>query len=462
MLRQPLHPVRPASFSLKSRILLQSIHNQISKLKIRILCRNPSLSLNIITNTTANHKHKITSIAAVFLNSLSENDHLPSSPSQKKKKTMETNIELPDDIVTEILMKLPVKSVYKFKCVSKKWLWLTSDASFKSHLIPRAPPLMFIFQLQNFESATSFVCADRNLEKLSSAFPRPPSTGMKVASTANDLILYESEHGHEVANPFTGQRVRLPMGKGKGAAASPKAGLIAYTDEKGAVRSYIVVRIVMRDYDNRHTRIQIFSSDEGRCRWLEPPECEFELDAVRFDCSRVGVLYEGALHWVCNRMSNIFVYDPVAHRCRLIQTPCEVYHVRGMNSVVGTSCGKLYYFESHGICLEVDKSLPSWKLWEYGEGKWRLHASGGEREMEGVVGDLLSTTSAVHPIAMHPHTQHVVIYFWHLGSIFTFDTNKGWFDDNFAIFKPATIISSWEIHPLFLPLCYNRIPAPLK
>ncbi|KAL9332938.1 hypothetical protein Peur_073077 [Populus x canadensis] len=35
--------------------------------------------------------------------------------------------EIPDGVLMEILLRLPLKSIFKFKCVSKRWLSVISD-----------------------------------------------------------------------------------------------------------------------------------------------------------------------------------------------------------------------------------------------------------------------------------------------------------------------------------------------
>ena len=49
----------------------------------------------------------------------------------KKRQQSNTIKEFPDDIVVDILSRLPVKSLYRFKCLCKFWCNLMSD----SHLV---------------------------------------------------------------------------------------------------------------------------------------------------------------------------------------------------------------------------------------------------------------------------------------------------------------------------------------
>ncbi|KAF5196003.1 F-box domain containing protein [Thalictrum thalictroides] len=51
------------------------------------------------------------------------------------KQKSDTNIFIPDDILLLILLRLPAKSLFRFKCVSKQWYFLIQDQKFiDSHL----------------------------------------------------------------------------------------------------------------------------------------------------------------------------------------------------------------------------------------------------------------------------------------------------------------------------------------
>jgi hypothetical protein len=49
---------------------------------------------------------------------------------------------LPHDVVSDILSRLPVKSVCRFRCVSAEWRTLIADSVFVSQHKLRAGPLM--------------------------------------------------------------------------------------------------------------------------------------------------------------------------------------------------------------------------------------------------------------------------------------------------------------------------------
>ncbi|XP_056845467.1 putative F-box protein At1g50870 [Raphanus sativus] len=52
---------------------------------------------------------------------------------------------LPVDLLSEILLRLPVKSAVKFRCVSKVWSSITTRPSFISSFAARSSPRLLIF-----------------------------------------------------------------------------------------------------------------------------------------------------------------------------------------------------------------------------------------------------------------------------------------------------------------------------
>ncbi|XP_028793970.1 F-box/kelch-repeat protein At3g06240-like [Neltuma alba] len=64
--------------------------------------------------------------------------------------------ELPEDLMNEIIVRLPVKSLLRFKCVAKSWYALITDSCFiaehleRSRSISKSRRLKLIFQLDRF------------------------------------------------------------------------------------------------------------------------------------------------------------------------------------------------------------------------------------------------------------------------------------------------------------------------
>lgn len=308
-----------------------------------------------------------------------------------KSRDMEISdqtFDFPDDILIKILLKLPIKSVFKFRSVSKNWLSLISHDSFIPHFVSQSedsPPFMLLFQMHCYKETLGFVCMGNVVNKIASPFLCNQTEDLKIVATSNDLILYQSkclEAVYYVANPFTIQRVRLPSLNRRGGLGCSKAGLISYV--RNGVTSYNVVRVV-KDHDITSAdaklclNIEILSSERDECRSFERRDCDF--GDVEFD-ARPCIVFQGVLHWTCNRMTALLAYDPCSSRdqCRLISIPNEAY-MNGMNAILGTSCGELYYFEMGGISIEGDE-LPGWKLWllrDCAGGGMEL-GSGGETE----------------------------------------------------------------------------------
>ena len=56
----------------------------------------------------------------------------PSRPRSEKRKSAEMSERVPDDLQLEILVRLPVKLLLRFQCVSKSWMSLISSTGFTS------------------------------------------------------------------------------------------------------------------------------------------------------------------------------------------------------------------------------------------------------------------------------------------------------------------------------------------
>ncbi|XP_020548802.1 F-box protein At5g49610-like [Sesamum indicum] len=354
---------------------------------------------------------------------------------EKEEDVTGRSVHFPEEILLEILVRLPAESIFRFRCVSKNWRCLISDPSFFSCYVERSqqsPPFAFIFQC-----------------------------GLKVEATSNDLILYQSNFQEPVyflANSFTRKCVKIPMHCSRRSYGA--TGLISCV--RNGITSYNVVRLVKScDSSGFCLNLETFSSENGAWRSFKMKHCTFnvELDA------RPCVVYKGVLHWICNRMTALLAYDPgrSPDECRFISIPNETYNGNGINAILGVSGENLYYFEMFGISIQ-ERELPRWKLWvlkDYKSGEWSLDQEGKERKIESIsaVSNVLSTYSPLFPVALHPWNKDIV-YFWYEGYILTFSVKKGWFEDKLSSFRSESIVAMWEIFPLSMPLCPTQLPQP--
>ncbi|KAK9182539.1 hypothetical protein WN944_025684 [Citrus x changshan-huyou] len=129
-------------------------------------------------------------------------------------------ISLSEDLITEILCRLPVKSVTRFKIVSKAWNNLISNVC-----IPRISNLSGFLFHSTEDCMNYFSYSDNNegcgndgegfVESLTSLLPSEYFP-YKLFDSCNGLILLGSslrEHRYYVCNPLTKQCVAIPKAR---------------------------------------------------------------------------------------------------------------------------------------------------------------------------------------------------------------------------------------------------------
>ncbi|ERN03152.1 hypothetical protein AMTRI_Chr02g263410 [Amborella trichopoda] len=120
----------------------------------------------------------------------------------------------PDDVIMNILARLPVKSMFRFKCVCKAWHKLTSDPYFiKFHNeMPSASSGVLVEIVQSVSNQSNFVCIDSSshMAEFSLDFL---SDRVKIRASCNGLLCCASipNRGvYYICNPATRQWRILP------------------------------------------------------------------------------------------------------------------------------------------------------------------------------------------------------------------------------------------------------------
>ncbi|CAK7345566.1 unnamed protein product [Dovyalis caffra] len=240
--------------------------------------------------------------------------NIPDSPKQKKSSSVDAVIDN-DDLLTGILVRLPAKSVLKFKLVCKKWLYIISHPSFAIHHTYLNPhtisalilKLSFLF---NKPSSYQYVSLDgKSLVTVPSDFLRfdhknPGSTF--VSQSCNGLLLcsrrrwYSGERtestDHYVFNPTTRQFAILPPPAGQGIHFN----WIQLAFDPSKSPRY---QVVCTHFLNSVLKIQVYSSETKDWKLCVNQE-NFDSLCVNFaNC----VVWNGALHWI-SPMGNGFSF----------------------------------------------------------------------------------------------------------------------------------------------------------
>ncbi|KAG5076966.1 hypothetical protein JHK82_055661 [Glycine max] len=191
---------------------------------------------------------------------------------KKINKKMKRKVTLPFDLIVEILLRLSVRSLLRFKCVSKSWCALISDPEFaKSHIdMAAAPTHRFLFTSSNASELNAIdVEAEEPLcdDSANVVFKVPPSSTFKYYkhSPMERSCEYLSGFGYDPS-----------------------------TDD------YVIVNVILSR--RKHPKIECFSlrANSWSCTKSKAPYRE----NLTFGD---GVFLNGALHWLVKPKDKVAV-----------------------------------------------------------------------------------------------------------------------------------------------------------
>ncbi|KAL8149306.1 F-box protein At5g07610-like [Apium graveolens] len=212
-----------------------------------------------------------------------------------------------EDLLIEILLHVPVKTLMSFKCVSKQWLSLITDPHF---VRLRNPPSLSASASALFFASSSSKRCDPDyqfipLDNSSDEFPTPFKTlnfiddplgsGISVLQSCSGLLLCASYRAGEanrryyVHNPTTGQYTTLPQITRKYSKYVCSMTL-AYDPVKSPY--YKVVCVRRSETSRQHFQIEIYSSQTQLWRvsgqpFIPPEYTEFQN----------SIYWNGSVHW---------------------------------------------------------------------------------------------------------------------------------------------------------------------
>ncbi|XP_042488002.1 F-box/kelch-repeat protein At3g06240-like [Macadamia integrifolia] len=273
------------------------------------------------------------------------------------------NKNLPEVLIMDILSRLPVKSLLRFRCVSKPRCALITD-----------PPFIKMHLSQSLAKAAA-VELDHPLKS--------PDYGTEVPGSCNGLLCINTEHEENIYlwNPSTRWHQKLPFLPLIG--SSTTAQLAYGFGYEPITNDYKLVRILQRypqSYHNKNyseddwsSEVRVYSLSTNS--WIRIGVTYFHRIQHRF-----GVLANSVLHWIGNSelvvhttSNSIVSFDLKDEKYREVPLPDfseDIFHMT-MGFLVGFLGGQLCVICNFSIHDEI------WVMKDYNvRGFWEMQ---GER-----------------------------------------------------------------------------------
>ncbi|PUZ52355.1 hypothetical protein GQ55_6G263600 [Panicum hallii var. hallii] len=273
----------------------------------------------------------------------------------RRHSSIERVRSLSDDMLAEIILRLPVKAVARSRCVSKGWCATISD----SYLRRRLPlQLSVVYFPDGGGKAPRFACADGGgqLEDLDLGF-FPFLDGAVVCDACNGLLLFRTAGTARfyVVDPVTRRWAALPA-----PSRNARLSMLAFDPSAASPRGYHVINFTGR-WRERGGEVEVFSSEAWA--WTAR-DVEFGVPAGALSGSmhfHGGAVYALASDPEC--VVRMDVADPEL-TCTVAELPAEPTDGDGR---LAHSGGRLHYVASAGAQLKVwvlDDSSPTlqWRL----------------------------------------------------------------------------------------------------
>ncbi|KDP39340.1 hypothetical protein JCGZ_01097 [Jatropha curcas] len=271
--------------------------------------------------------------------------------------------KLPQELIVEILSRLPVKPLIRFKCVCKTWQFIISDPEFAKLQLKRAmennnnvncyrvllstwPP-----QSVDFEEPCNGDISNAVIELRYPAIVKGPPNDFYVGilGSCNGLVCLLDAYGSMFLwNPTTGKYKELP--KPDGARYGMYLHGLGYnfsTDD------YVVLFAShFTSNDSKETIFELYTLKTGIWRRIE------DTDLAPQFCGRSGLYWNGALYWLeikesgNNEVFFVVAFDIVEEKFKEVMT--LPYDVNSHDLSLGISGNCLCIFVEHTeICFEA-------------------------------------------------------------------------------------------------------------
>ncbi|KDP27588.1 hypothetical protein JCGZ_19593 [Jatropha curcas] len=299
-----------------------------------------------------------------------------------------------DDLLIQILLCLPIKSLFKFKSVSKHWLSLITNPLFSRRLFPfNSPCALFVRKSFRLENEFDFIMID---DKYSIDAPFKTlefiDDTIRIIQSCNGLLLcssvqfYLPEAKYYVYNPTTNQYAILPPLTGS---ADEICGLyLAFDPLKSP--NYKVIRLLQSEISEPDFQIEIYSSKINH-EW-KVSNAGFTLESLDIG-THDGVFCNGAIHWYTD-FGPSFYFDVDKEQVKEMAMPATPEEWYRRRVLYFRECrGHLYLVEIYNApstkfnVWEMEKDYSGWIV------KYRIDLDGIVRAFPGMIRSYLDPSA---------------------------------------------------------------------
>ncbi|KAJ6866446.1 hypothetical protein NC652_037864 [Populus alba x Populus x berolinensis] len=213
--------------------------------------------------------------------------------------------KLPSEIISEILSRLPVRCLVRFKCVSKPWRSLISHPEFAENHLKRTKEDTNANHYKIFLSTDldplsidpeAYFDADDNLltTQLKFLVSYPAYSYIEILGSCNGLVcgLFHDNPLIHIWNPSTRESRELAIPGSSEDVAFYGFGYDVKLDDykivKGSTNS--------TDISNSETKVEVFTLKSNKWRTIQDLRCGVLLEGP-------GTLANGALHWLVRQVN---------------------------------------------------------------------------------------------------------------------------------------------------------------
>ncbi|XP_061372586.1 F-box/kelch-repeat protein At3g23880-like [Gastrolobium bilobum] len=209
------------------------------------------------------------------------------------------NHTLPNELIEEILLKLPVRSLLRFKCVCKSWLTLISNSKFaKSHYDIAAAPTHRLLVQPNNEGYLGSIDIEAPLHdhsaqvyltgpKSSSPFTSPEC--LRLWGSCRGFILLRYLYNLILWNPATGSQKSIPCYHDY---SGYKKFLYGFGYDASRDDYLVITGVGLKNVGTHMCSFSLKTNSWNKIEGLDFPYLDHG------GKSRCGLLLNGALHWM--------------------------------------------------------------------------------------------------------------------------------------------------------------------